>query len=482
MTTAVQKTAVRKTTARRTWFGRLFCRALAAAGFHRRLLLAVLTLLAAWSMAVPPHLAAAPDAPERFSPSELRAVLNQLIRRGGVAVGNSGRVEFSHGEGRYIPASIIKLATAMAAFHYLGEDHRFLTEVHRWNNRLYIRGFGDPFLVSEEWRRMAKMLANKGVFQKPYRRLILDDFAFAPRQVVDGSTGTLNPYDARLGALVSNFNTVFVQVRGRGRHKTVASAEPQTPITPLAARLGRRMRQGRHRINLTAWKIAGVKYTGELAQAIFEGEGGIFSRRAIRGRVPAAAELLLAYRSSRTLRELVRDMLEYSNNFIANQLVMAIALRPGGKTPPAGGKTPLAGGGKDGHGKAGKGKATHKPARLKTGVRLLRHFMVRELRIPGKDFTLIEGSGISPRNSITLHAMLAIVDAFHPWKALLRPFGDPPRIVPAKTGTLTGVYSLAGFLPAPPGARRPFVIILNQRAYTRKKVFETLWDTFSHKP
>ena len=471
-TTAFRTTTVRKTpAARRSRFGRLPRGApVSIFRFRRTSLLAALALLAALSMAASLPVSAAPDAPDRLSPTELRGVLNKLIRRGGVAVGHNGRVVFSHREGRYIPASIIKLATAMAAFHYLGEDHRFLTEVHRWKNRLYIRGFGDPLLVSEAWRRMAKMLAEKGVFKQPYRRLMLDDSAFAPGQLVDGSTGTLNPYDARLGALVSNFNTVFVQVRGRGRQKTVTSAEPQTPITPIAARLGRRMRRGKHRINLTAWKIAGVKYSGELAQAIFTEAGGRFARKAGQGRVPPSAELLLAYRSSSTLRQLVGGMMKFSNNFIANQLVMAIALQAGGKTSRAGGGTPA------------RRSAKRKPARLKTGMRLVREFMVRELGISGKHFTLIEGSGISPRNSISLHAMLAVVDAFHPWKELLKTFGDPPRVVPAKTGTLTGVYSLAGFLPAPPGGRRPFVIILNQRAYTRKKVFQALWDAYARRP
>ena len=470
--TAVRETTVRKTPAsRRSRFGRLPRGApVSIFRFRRTSLLAALALLATLSMAASLPVSAAPDAPDRLSPAELRGVLNKLIRRGGVAVGHNGRVVFSHREGRYIPASIIKLATAMAAFHYLGEDHRFLTEVHRWKNRLYIRGFGDPLLVSEAWRRMAKMLAEKGVFKQPYRRLMLDDSAFAPGQLVDGSTGTLNPYDARLGALVSNFNTVFVQVRGRGRQKTVTSAEPQTPITPIAARLGRRMRRGKHRINLTAWKIAGVKYSGELAQAIFTEAGGRFARKAGRGRVPPSAELLLAYRSSSTLRQLVGGMMKFSNNFIANQLVMAIALQAAGKTPRTGGGTPA------------RRSAKRKPAKLKTGMRLVREFMVRELGISGKHFSLIEGSGISPRNSISLHAMLAVVDAFHPWKELLKTFGGPPRVVPAKTGTLTGVYSLAGFLPAPPGGRRPFVIILNQRAYTRKKVFQALWDAYARRP
>ena len=50
----------------------------------------------------------------------------------------------------------------------------------------------------------------------------------------DGLANSLNPYDAALGALVSNFNTVFVRVEAGGR---VSSAEPKTPLTPIAERL-----------------------------------------------------------------------------------------------------------------------------------------------------------------------------------------------------------------------------------------------------
>ena len=71
------------------------------------------------------------------------------------------------------------------------------------------------------------------------------------------------------------------------------------------------------------------------------------------------------------------------------------------------------------------------------------------------------------------------MDAFHPWRELLKPYGKPPHQVPAKTGTLTGVYSLAGYLPAPEGERLPFVIMLNQPRHVRDRVFRLLAGAFS---
>src|SRR3970282_313260 len=99
-----------------------------------------------------------------------------------------------------------------------------------------------------------------------------------------------------------------------------------------------------------------------------------------------------------------------------------------------------------------------------------------------EDFTLIEGSGLSRQNHIGLTAMLRVVDAFHPWAELLQPYGKAPLTLPAKTGTLSGVYTLAGFLPAPAGVRRPFVIMLNQPRHTRGAVLRRLVRAYAGRP
>jgi D-alanyl-D-alanine carboxypeptidase/D-alanyl-D-alanine-endopeptidase (penicillin-binding protein 4) len=377
----------------------------------------------------------------------LRTALAGLVTHGGVAVGEDGRTRFRFGEGRYVPASIVKLATALAAFHQLGPDYRFRTEVYRGGAVLYLRGYGDPYLVSEEWALLAGRLADAGVFAEPLEALVLDMSALAGELDVDGAADSLNPYDARLGALVSNFNTVFVDVGAAGG---VHSAEPQTPLTPLAYRMARGLPPGEHRINLTARGVPGWQYSGELAQALFSRAGARFAGPSRAGRVPPGSAPLLVYRSSRTLREVVAGMMEFSNNFIANQIVLAMALESSGE-----------------------------PATLAAGMEQVRRYLSGELGLSGDRFTLVEGSGLSRNNSIELEAMLAVVDAFHPWAALLKPYGKTPYQVPAKTGTLSGVYSLAGFLPAPAGSRRPFVIMLNQPRHTRAQVYQRVAAAFA---
>ena len=59
----------------------------------------------------------------------------------------------------FVPASITKIVTAWLALEVLGADYRFQTRFYLDNNRmLYVRGGGDPFLISEELALLAPRL------------------------------------------------------------------------------------------------------------------------------------------------------------------------------------------------------------------------------------------------------------------------------------------------------------------------------------
>ncbi len=379
--------------------------------------------------------------------ARLRKQLGRLVAVGGVAVGDGEDGPFIHAPGTYVPASIIKLATALAAFHYLGPDYRFRTELFRDGaGNLYVRGYGDPFLVSEEWELIAGELAAAGVFGAELGDLVMDESAFAPGLAIDGASDTLNPYDARLGALVSNFNTIFVEVKTDGR---VVTAEAQTPITPLALKVAAGLPPGKHRINFSRSGAESLRYSGELAAEFFRRAGARIMGRIRAGRVPRGLKPVWTHRASRPLREGVRGMMKFSNNYIANQIVLVMGLEKKGA-----------------------------PARMEAGTALVRRYLRERIGLADAEFRLVEGSGISRQNRISLRGMLKIVEAFRPWMGLLRSYGKAPRQSLAKTGTLTGVYSLAGFLPGPEARRRPFVIMLNQPRNTRGAVYRRLLARF----
>jgi len=389
-----------------------------------------------------------PSAPSNLTNEQLRGEIARWVRSGGIAVSINGKPVFRYREGSYVPASILKLATAAAALRQLGPDYRFRTEVYLdAENNLYVRGYGDPYLVSEAWRAIARELERLGVFDLALKSLVLDDTAFAPNQVADGAENSLNPYDARLGALVTNFNTVNVRVIKRG---AVVSAEPQTPLVPLAVELARRLPRGTHRINLSARARNTLRYSGEVARAIFQELGARFSGPVQVRPVPPGLVPALVYRSELPLRDVIQAMLEFSNNFIANQITLVMTLEKKGP-----------------------------PALLADGVALTRRFLQEQIGLSPDSIFMVEGSGISHRNRVDLLAMLKITEAFYPWRDLLNIHdAGQARLVLAKTGTLSNVHSLAGFLPSPNGERRAFVIMLNQQAHNREPVLRLLMDRF----
>jgi D-alanyl-D-alanine carboxypeptidase/D-alanyl-D-alanine-endopeptidase (penicillin-binding protein 4) len=74
----------------------------------------------------------------------------------------------------FVPASVTKIVTAWLAMEVLGGNYRFETRFYLDDKRvLYVRGGGDPFLVSEELALLAiKLVAAVG--RKPISGIVLD--------------------------------------------------------------------------------------------------------------------------------------------------------------------------------------------------------------------------------------------------------------------------------------------------------------------
>src|SRR5262245_26588124 len=57
----------------------------------------------------------------------------------------------------FVPASVAKIVTAWLAMEVLGGDYRFETKFYLDKDRvLYVRGGGDPFLISEELAKLGQ--------------------------------------------------------------------------------------------------------------------------------------------------------------------------------------------------------------------------------------------------------------------------------------------------------------------------------------
>ncbi|MCP4757217.1 MAG: tandem-95 repeat protein [Proteobacteria bacterium] len=385
--------------------------------------------------------------------SDLKEILKCFVRNGGVAIGDYSNPDHIYQSGVYVPASILKIATAAASLHLLGEDYRFQTRFYLDQDRnLYIRGYGDPSLTTAQWYDIARTLSDRGLFDEPIKDLILDDTAFESDPDFDGRQRSINYFDAPLGAMASNYNTASVKILS-GR--TIVSWKDKTPVTPMIVRRTRGMPKGFQHFSIAKTPAESTKYSGELAKAILAMHGAVFEGRTRLAGVPENSKAVLVYRSTLTLKEVVRKMLKDSNNFIANQLLLVMALE------------------KNGEG-----------ARLAEGVSLLNSFLNNQLGIETRDFKMVEGSGLSKKNRIDLLAMLKLVNYFEKYRNLLPPLsaskysdlaksGRRWRIL-AKSGTLKEVSTLAGFIYLKNNKWKPFVIMLGQDWKNRGRILEII--------
>src|SRR5271169_2538630 len=135
----------------------------------------------------------------------------------------------------FVPASVNKIVTAWLALEVLGADYRFETRFYLDDKRvLYLRGGGDPFLISEELAPLATDLMAK-VGKAPITGVVVDASYYPSNLRIPGIEDDDVAYDALNSALAVNFNTVYAERSGN----KVRSAEDQTPITPLAIELFR---------------------------------------------------------------------------------------------------------------------------------------------------------------------------------------------------------------------------------------------------
>ncbi len=359
----------------------------------------LLVLACALILLPAPVLAAAKDRVKALAPSGLVLVLDE----------NGNELIAHNADKPFVPASVAKVVTAWLAMEVLGPDHRFATRFYCDENRvLYVRGGGDPFLISEELALLApRLIAATG--KKPFTGIVLDASYYPTDLRIPGIEATDEAYDALNAALAVNFNTIHAVRRG----KTVRSAEKQTPITPLAiSQFRARGPKGRGRISLAQEDPeVGVRYAGELLAAFIKRAGGGVNGKITLGKVPAGLKPVYVHRQSRTLSEVLAQMLLGSNNYIANQVFLELgAHRHGG------------------------------PVSLEKSLKVAGKILAEHKLTEAID--LKEGSGISRDNRFTARGLARLLHRFAPHAKLLRKSRGGSRF---KTGTLAGVRTLAGY-------------------------------------
>ncbi len=352
---------------------------------------------------------------------------------------SSGKITASCNiESSYIPASILKIPTALVGLTLLGKDFKFQTRFHIDQlNNLYIQGFGDPTLTSEEVMVILEKLKEENIGK--IQNIVIDSSAFDLESLAPINGTSDNPYDAPVAPLSVNYNTVNFKVDDLGR---VESNEIQTPTLPLMKQLAFNFKKGQYRVNILKGERSGGNvaaiHAGQLFRALqyrlgIPGKGEI-----LLAAIPQDVRLIYTHFSRKSLDEILRSCLKYSNNFIANQVFLSCGIAEYGY-PATWDKGRL---------------AFKKQLRLLLGEK------------SSAKIEMVEGSGISRKNRVTASVMLEILDLFRPFKTLL-PENQKNLI---KSGTLSDVFSYAGYLDK----KNAFVIILNQQVNQRDAILQAL--------
>ncbi len=266
-----------------------------------------------------------------------------------------------------IPASTTKLATAIVALDALGPEYRYRTEL-RAHGRvrdgvlqgdLILVGGGDPALDVSDLLELAVRLATSGIHAVDGRFLI-DDTALprwseiAPDQPLEAA------YNPGIGALSLAFNRVRVAWRGAGhaieaitlppldeaRFEAAAPEDLPPGGVELASQSGEKV----------VWRVADRGSRRQAADLPVKDPGlhagHVFRRLALAldvvlgppERAPAPAPTtLIAVHESAPLRELVHDMLLYSNNMMAETIGLSAAQRLNSTYGPGSAGTSLVG-------------------------------------------------------------------------------------------------------------------------------------------
>jgi len=325
---------------------------------------------------------------------------------------------------KLIPASILKIFTSLVALHYLGEDYRFPTEFYVDEQlNLKIKGYGDPLLISEVILKISQVLAGLLKKTQPLNNLILDDSYFSQPLTIPGITSSSQPYAAPNGALCANFNTVNFRRSSQG----YVSAETQTPLLPFVIKKIEASKLKKGRIVFSRNKNEITIYAGKLFQHFLEKQGIRFTGKIKRGRINAHTDrLIFRYDSVSSLEQIVAKLLEHSNNFTTNQLLIATGAEIIGS-----------------------------PGTLAKGVAIASDYAKEMLGI--ENMTIAEGSGISRDNRVSAVQIDQVLQEFLPYHYLMRREGREFY----KTGTLYGVSTRAGYIKRTDGELYRYVIMLN---------------------
>ncbi|MGL4860791.1 MAG: serine-type D-Ala-D-Ala carboxypeptidase [Enterobacteriaceae bacterium] len=383
------------------------------------------------------------------------------------------------------PASTLKVITALAAMLQLGPEYRFTTTLESHGKLqngvlqgdLIARFSGDPTLKRQQLRAMVQALKQQGITQIQ-GDLIIDTSAFAGHDrgpgwpwndmtqcfsappaaaIVDGNCFSISLVSGmQVGDLAFVRTASYYPVNVFSEVRTIAANSSEREFCELDVTPGELNRytlsgclpKRSEPLPLAFAVQNGASYTGailkaEILQANIKITGHLKQQK-----FPTTPGVVLAQTQSAPLPDLLRTMLKKSDNMIADTLFRTIA-REKFKIPGTWG----------------------------AGAKAVRLILQQKAGINLGNSVIVDGSGLSRYNLIPAATMVQVLqyiaqhdqqlqlidklplaghDGTLQYRAGLTEAGVNGKVF-AKTGSLAGVYNLAGFITAASGQRIAFV-------------------------
>ncbi|MCD4690013.1 D-alanyl-D-alanine carboxypeptidase/D-alanyl-D-alanine-endopeptidase [bacterium] len=429
---------------------------------------------------------------------------------------DTGELVYAHrADAPMIPASNMKVITAAGALSLLGADYKYET-VFSTNapaivqasvdsprvlqGDVFIRGSGDPSIVSEELWKMAERFRTLGI-ERIEGDLVFDASCFSGEETTsEDVAGGDRAYHARTGALSANFNTVRVHVlpgleRGdsaivivspgigfvrvdnqattcaASRRATIEVRRRSTPVEHpgvvgetssvdnLIIVSGRTPVGGRGTVVYRSIDDPLGNFAASL-EMFLASAGVVLSGDLRSGDAPEDARELFVHRS-KPLSLIVRDVGKYSNNFVAEQLVKTLGAEHSGE-----------------------------PGTTSNGCEALREY-VASTGVDIDSILIADGSGFSRSNRLTARAIVHVIrsatDDFATFPEFLASlsvsgtdgtlsdrmgYGGLEGSIRAKTGLLNGVTAISGIMESATGERLLFSILTNGSSCEAWKVHD----------
>ncbi len=405
---------------------------------------------------------------------------------------------------RLTPASVSKLYAAAGALGRWGPDHRFVNRVasrgevrdSTLTGDLVLIGAGDPGLDYSRLSLLASRLRQRGI-KRVTGDLVINDSLFGPvpcltedrcaaRQVSE------NSYDAPLSAAGVNFSNVEVTIiparepdlparltlmppglKGFSLRGDIATGEPDTRAAYWAWRATDGHRQTLHlagvvpagggHFSLLRSVSEPSRYAGQVLKAVLAGQGIDVDGTVRVDHAPPDPDLItLAEETSPALANQLRDMMAYSNNYMADVLTLGLAAEADSRSGLAAASAMLAELGRRANAEAEPWLGTFPE---------------------DPPLTLTTGSGLSVDNRLSAADVVSLlaymyrqpalfpaligslpVPQYTPSRSVKNGNNDFAMRVAAKTGSLTepvSVRAYAGYLRLEDGGWGAFAVIIN---------------------